>query len=191
MRIIAGSLARRRLTAPSGRTTRPTGDRVREALFMHLQTAWLDGTFDGLDVLDLYAGSGALGLEALSRGARSVTFVEHDRGALRALEENVRTLEVRQQCRIVKGTLPAAAARLGGPFDLVLMDPPYAFRDVEALVQALEQTGALSDDALLVYEHAGDDPAPLAPDRLVHGTRTWGDTGVTIFAPRVGTVSAP
>ncbi len=118
MRIIAGAWRGRTLVAPPGATTRPTGERMREALFSMLISRI--GTFEGLRVADLFAGTGALGLEALSRGAAHCTFVEQDRVALEAIEANVAKLGASATI------LAQAAARFaGGPFDLVLIDPPY------------------------------------------------------------------
>jgi 16S rRNA (guanine966-N2)-methyltransferase len=121
MRIISGKWRGRTIVAPKGEATRPTADRTREALFSMLTSRL--GSFEGLRVADLFAGSGALGLEALSRGAASCLFVEQDRAALDALKANVAKLEavadIRAQSVLTLGSLPA-------PLDLILMDPPYA-----------------------------------------------------------------
>lgn len=118
MRIIAGKWRGRVLKAPVGKATRPTSDRAREALFSMLQSRL--GSFEGLKVCDLFAGTGALGLEALSRGAAHCTFVEQDRAALDALKANIAMLDA-------DATIRAQSAEnfKGGPFDLVLIDPPY------------------------------------------------------------------
>src|SRR5919206_4033417 len=120
-RIVAGTLGGRRLTAPPGRDTRPTSDRVREALFSIL------GPVDGADVLDLFAGSGALGLEALSRGAAHATFVESDREACRTINRNLDKLGLENATVLCQNVLTAlrADARTGSRYDLVLLDPPY------------------------------------------------------------------
>lgn len=120
MRIISGQWRGRQLVAPKGETTRPTADRTREALFSMLVSRV--GSFDGLAVADLFAGSGALGLEALSRGAATCVFVEHDKHALDALRGNLTKLgakgDVRAQSVMALGPAPA-------PLDIILMDPPY------------------------------------------------------------------
>lgn len=120
MRIISGQWRGRPLVAPKGDTTRPTADRTREALFSMLTSRL--GSFEGLAVADLFAGSGALGLEALSRGAASCVFVEQDRDAVTALRANADKLgirpDIRQTSVLSLGSAPA-------PFDLILMDPPY------------------------------------------------------------------
>ena len=133
MRIIAGQFRGRPLLAPQGSETRPTADRVREALFSMLASRL--GSFEDLRVADLYAGSGALGLEALSRGAKHATFVENDPRAQSAIKANAETLGVSDRVRIVGGsalTLPRS-----DPFDLVFADPPYAPRSGTAVVRAV------------------------------------------------------
>ena len=122
MRIITGKFRGRRLTAPRGNATRPTADRTRETLF-NMLTSRL-GTFEGLMVADLFAGSGALGIEALSRGASKCLFVEEDANAIEALRKNINALDLRDATRIEQGSV----MRLGpakAPCDLILLDPPY------------------------------------------------------------------
>src|SRR6185503_5667213 len=136
MRIIAGTWRGRPLAAPPGQATRPTRDRAREGLFSMLQSRL--GSFEGLSVADLFAGTGALGLEALSRGAGHCTFIEKDRQALAILRRNIDRLgagdraDVRAQA--VEHAPPPAA-----PFDLVLMDPPYGAGLAQAALQRLAQ----------------------------------------------------
>jgi 16S rRNA (guanine966-N2)-methyltransferase len=183
MRITGGTFRSRTLVAPRGQETRPTSDRVREALFSMLAS---DGLFDGereVRALDLYAGSGALGLEAISRGARSAVLVECARPALAAIRENVRALRLdADQVTVVAMRVERALATLEGPFELILLDPPYAevagkgFDDVLAAAARL-----LADSGILVVEHASSDepsaPAGLALDRR----RRHGDTTVSLF----------
>ncbi len=122
MRIIAGDWRGRKLTAPAGDTTRPTADRTRETLFSMLVSRL--GSFDGLSVADLFAGSGALGLEALSRGAARCTFVEQDAAALKALKANVAALEAGTRADVrASSVLSLGPAK--EPLDLLLLDPPY------------------------------------------------------------------
>ncbi|TMM50150.1 16S rRNA (guanine(966)-N(2))-methyltransferase RsmD [Qipengyuania marisflavi] len=122
MRVTAGDWRGRKLTAPAGEATRPTADRTRETLF-NMLTSRL-GSFEGLSVADLFAGSGALGLEALSRGAASCLFVEHDAAAVKAIRSNIETLDAR-----AKTTVQQASVMSLGParnvHDLILLDPPY------------------------------------------------------------------
>src|SRR5262249_41616293 len=143
MRIISGEHRGRSITAPPGRTTRPTPDRVRGALFSALESRLGGpGSLEGVRVLDLFAGSGALGLEALSRGAAHAVFVERDRAALRALQDNLATLKLGDRARVMPEdavhAVRALAAR-GERFDAVLVDAPYGAPEaVEALSAAGE-----------------------------------------------------
>jgi len=180
MRVIAGSLGGRRLVAPSGHGTRPTSDRVREALFNVL------GDVSGAVVLDLYAGTGALGIEALSRGAVRATFVENGRPALAALRQNLKTLGLEGASRVIAQPVSRAIAALAsqGPFDLVFADPPYAalaeaVRSLEAMVRAKDLFAASS--VRVVLEHASRDAPPelAGLDRVE--TRIYGDTALTLF----------
>ena len=123
MRIIAGEWRGRKLQAPAGDATRPTADRTRETLFSMLLSRL--GTFDGLGVADLFAGSGALGLEALSRGAASCLFVEQDAAAIRALRANIAALRAQLRCE-VRAASVLALGPAQAPLDLLLLDPPYA-----------------------------------------------------------------
>jgi 16S rRNA (guanine(966)-N(2))-methyltransferase RsmD len=156
--------------------TRPTTDRVREALF-NIVTARLDLT--GLSVLDLYAGSGALGLEALSRGAESATFVESDRRAATVLERNIATLGL-PGASLRRGLVATVlAAGTTAPVDLVLADPPYdiAANEVEALLAALPANGWVRDGSVVVVERAAGGPALNWPDGWdPWQQRVYGDT---------------
>jgi len=178
LRVIAGRLGGRRLSAPRGHVTRPTGARVREALFSIL------GPLDGARVLDLYAGTGALSLEALSRGAERAVLVEHDRNALACLRENVAALSLGPHAVVVPLRLPRALAAVveHGPFDLVLCDPPWAdLASASAILARLPREGGLAAGARLVLEHAEKDDPPALPGLTVVDRRTWGDTAVTMF----------
>ncbi|HEV2999774.1 MAG TPA: 16S rRNA (guanine(966)-N(2))-methyltransferase RsmD [Solirubrobacteraceae bacterium] len=174
MRIVAGRFGGRRLTAPPGRDTRPTSDRVREALFSIL------GPLDGEAVLDLYAGSGALGIEALSRGAGSAVFVERDTRALAALRANLDALGVRADVR--RGDALAAlreARKRGETYDLVLCDPPY--RLAPGLGRPLGEALApvLADGARVVTESDRRTPLDLDLEPLID-ERRYGDTLIRI-----------
>lgn len=175
MRVIAGRFGGRRLSAPRGAGTRPTADRVREALFSML------GPLEGISVLDLFAGTGALGIEALSRGAQRAVFVERDRRALSALRANLAALgldpaaEVRPQDAFAALALAGAA---GERYRLVFLDPPYAQAAAwgPKLAQALPEV--LAPDGLVVVE--ADRRAPLAIGLPVRRQRRYGDTSITI-----------
>lgn len=178
MRVIAGEFRGRRLASARARDLRPTADRVREALFSILGPA-----VRGARVLDLYAGTGALALEALSRGARSATCVERSPAALAALERNVRELELGDRVTVVRGDALAYARRLRGEadrFDLVFCDPPYADPSEPILADV---AGGTWWTTAAVLEHAATQP-PATPEGLSADTRRYGDTGVTIFRRR-------
>jgi 16S rRNA (guanine966-N2)-methyltransferase len=157
MRIIAGEWRGRKLVAPAGRETRPTADRTRETLFSMLASRL--GNFEALRVADLYAGSGALGLEALSRGAAHATFVETDRAAIKAIDANVEALNVRD--RVAVRAMSAAALPAAEPFDLVFADPPYELGSGTAAAQAVAQAGWLAPGGWMATEtHRGDAVTP-------------------------------
>lgn len=153
-RIIGGSARGRRLKAPTGERTRPTSDRVREALFSSLDAEL--GSIAGLRFLDLYAGSGAVGLEARSRGADAVTLVEHDRRTTMLIRDNLRTLGF-SQVEVVAGAVARVlAGSPSAPYDVVFLDPPYDLSadDVLADLTALRRHGWLSEDAVVVVERS-------------------------------------
>lgn len=176
MRVVAGTFKGRRLAAPKGGSTRPTADRVREAVFNLL------GPVGGESVLDLYAGSGALGIEALSRGAADVTFVESDPHALRTLRENLERLGA--DARVVRSSVPAflrAAARRGERWTLALCDPPYrlAARLAPGLGGLLQPV--LAEDSRVVVESSVREPLKL--DLPLETERRYGDTLIVIHSP--------
>lgn len=190
MRVIAGSARGRPIKAPRGHTTRPTSDRVREALFSSIAAE-----VAGAVVLDLFAGSGALGIEALSRGAEFAVFVDDDQRAIRTITENLDTAGVRAQARVLRADAerfcsdPGAALgggrAAGAPpparFGLVLCDPPYALdlSTVLRAVQDLRAAGALTPDALVVIERDRRDTglALAMPDWVEHlRDRRYSDT---------------
>ncbi|TDU82475.1 16S rRNA (guanine966-N2)-methyltransferase [Kribbella voronezhensis] len=158
-RIIGGASGGRRIAVPAGSGTRPTADRVREAMFSSLETEF--GSFLGLAVLDLYAGSGALGLEALSRGAARVVLVESDRKAAEVIAANIKvvglpgaTVLTRPAEKVASGDNPA------GPFDLVCADPPYRLETLELqeVLTSLRDNGWLAEDAVVVVERGKREP---------------------------------
>lgn len=165
-RIIGGVAGGRRLITPRGVATRPTSDRVREALFSAVE-AWC-GSLDGLRFLDLYAGSGAVGLEAWSRGAGVVTFVEQDRKTAALIARNVETLGVGRA--VVTATSVATALRKSpsAPYDIAFLDPPYPLSDsdVTAALAALVAGDWLVPGALVVVERSGRGPDLVWPEGL-------------------------
>jgi 16S rRNA (guanine(966)-N(2))-methyltransferase RsmD len=180
MRIVAGTLRGRELSTPGGDATRPTAARAREALFAILADV------SEARVLDLYAGSGALGLEALSRGAEQLVLVESSKAAQRSIRQNLTTLGVEARATLLPLRAEASLHALGrfGPFTLVFADPPWA--DAQAAVAVLEKLASsalLAPAARLVLEHAARTPPTLKADSRLSptDTRRWGDTAVTIF----------
>jgi 16S rRNA (guanine966-N2)-methyltransferase len=149
VRIIAGDWRRRLLRAPEGDTTRPTADRTRETLFAMLTSRL--GTFEGLAVADLFAGSGALGLEALSRGAQSCVFVEHDAAALRALRANIAALRAQPQSD-VRAASVMALGPAAKPYDLLLLDPPYGTGAGSVALDRLQRLGWIGDATWIALE---------------------------------------
>ncbi len=180
MRVVAGTARGRRLRSPEGDTTRPTSDRVREAVFNALHS---QGLVHDARIADLFAGSGALGIEALSRGAAHVWFVESDRGAQTVIDDNLRTLDLAEDATVVRATVATAlVSGVGDRLDVVLADPPYAFDDWPGLCAAIEPM--LADDGLLVAESGG--PISLAPGWEKMRERTYGGTVITFALPPLG-----
>ena len=176
MRITGGALARRTLEAPRGDRTRPTTDRVREALFSALGSRM---DLAGARVLDLFAGSGALGLEALSRGAAHATFVEHHAPTLAVARRNAAALGVEGRAAFVRADALAHLGRTPGPFDLVLADPPYALGRLAALPG--EARPRLAPGGLFVLEHDARHDFGGADGWLQ--SRVYGGTVVSLFGP--------
>jgi 16S rRNA (guanine966-N2)-methyltransferase len=177
LRLTGGQLGGRRLRAPrSG--VRPTSDRVRESLFARL------GDLEGAAVLDLFAGTGALGFEALSRGAAALVCVERSRGTLAVLRANVVSLGVDSSTRVMAGDAIAAVRRLGRAgeqFDLVLVDPPYASEAAGGVLEALVEAGVLAPGAVVVLERSRSHSLPVVAGLGQLDERRYGDTLITRF----------
>lgn len=179
MRILAGALKGRRLVTPRGARTRPTADHVRLALLDALGP-WLPGAH----LLDLFAGAGGVGLEALSRGAARATFVEQDRRALDALRANIAALGVEDRARVVAAEARRALARLGregARFEVIFLDPPYE-RDLAGPVLAgLGAAGLAAPGAVVVAQHLTKRPPAAAGGLAAFRTRRFGETTLTFF----------
>ena len=191
MRIVGGKWRGRRIEAPEGRNvTRPTTDRMRESIAsMILSARGLD--LSGESVLDAFAGSGAMGMELLSRGAAHATFVDRDRGAVARLRRSAQALGARpSELHALAGDVFSLASRglPGAPFHVVFLDPPYAFdaERVAGLVEELANSGQLAVEAVVVYEHASDAPG-LCSERLeLVRSKSHGTTAVDLLVLRGG-----
>jgi 16S rRNA (guanine966-N2)-methyltransferase len=179
MRIIAGDFRGRRLHAPKGYSIRPTIDRVRESVFNIIAAK-----VPGAKVLDLFAGTGAMGLEALSRGARFCLFVDKRAEAVRLIRDNVQLCAVQDRSRIIQGSANAVIRRLrleGELFDLVFMDPPYGKGYIEKILQIIG--GVVRDDTLVIGEQHVKDKLPLVPAMWqTDSERRYGDTLISVYS---------
>lgn len=180
MRVIGGKLKGRRLSAPGGLRTRPTPERVREAVFNILPRE-----FPFENVLDLYAGTGAMAIEALSRGAHQAVLIDRDQKAVSAIRKNIRACGLSERARVVKDDVVGAVRRLagrGGTFDLVFIDPPYEAGLTEKTLEAVS-SGALAPGGVVVAEASKKTPAIEPPEGLeLVDARRYGDTVVYFYA---------
>lgn len=177
MRIIAGTARGRKIEAPEGKNTRPTLDRVRENLFNILQMK-----IRGSRILDLFAGSGALSIEALSRGAESATLVDSDRNANRIQKKNLESLGFAGQAEVMLRDWKQAAAELirdGRQYDLVFLDPPYRMTDLRDVFTTLEKL--LADDGLVVLEHEAKAEVTAGEAFTETDRRQWGYCGISFY----------
>lgn len=179
IRIVAGKFRGRRLAVPDGKGTRPTSDRVRESIFSILSHGLFENGFDGLRVLDVFAGTGALGLEALSRGAAYALFMENDAGARALIRENIEALELTGHTKIFRrdATNPGPRENIP-PFDLVFLDPPYAKGLGEHALTALRDGNWLTETALAVLEEKADIEVAIPAGFSLQDKRTYADTQV-------------
>lgn len=179
VRVLSGAARGRRLRVPGGGRTRPTASIVREALFdILVHRGWLTGGA----VLDLYAGSGALGIEAGSRGATRVVFVEEARSAARVLRENLAAVDVEHEVLVMSAQRALAAlGRAGASFDGVFADPPYEQGLVDRTVAAVVCAGVLAPGGWLAIEHAARERPTAVPGVAVAVERRYGSTRLTIF----------
>ncbi len=182
MRVIAGRLRGATIRTPDTDAVRPTYDRVRESLF-----SIIEPHVGGASVLDLFAGSGSLGIECLSRGADSVTFVESDRSVLEVVRTNLDALELQAESRTVRGDAIRLLKRglPGAPFDIVFVDPPYASGLAVEALTLLGGSTLLSDDVLVIVEYETGRPPPESAGRLsLVRTKTYGTTEVGFYKVR-------
>ncbi|MBQ9944112.1 MAG: 16S rRNA (guanine(966)-N(2))-methyltransferase RsmD [Clostridia bacterium] len=177
MRIIAGEKKSRRIEAPEGTDTRPTADRIKEALFSILQRRLYDAS-----VLDLYAGSGALSLEALSRGAASAQLVDKNFKACKVIRQNIQSLGYEEKAQLMN-TEDAKAVEMmegqGRTFDLIFLDPPYRMNMTD-MMGRLEKK-LLAEDGMIVCEHDRNTPPDTPPNLILQDRREYGNTGISFF----------
>lgn len=182
MRVIAGSARGIRLAAPAGSGTRPTADRVREALFSIIQSRF---DFDGARILDICAGTGALGIEALSRGAESGCFIENNRQAAHCLQKNLASARCAERATVleidaVKGL--ELLARRGSSFDMIFFDPPYASGLYSIVPEMLSDLELVKEEGLLVVECAAKNQMPQRAGSFVkQERRVYGDTALELY----------
>ena len=184
MRIVAGAFRGRQLHSPKGMMTRPTTDRVREAIFSIIAS-----DIAGARVLDLFAGTGALGLEALSRGAEHAVFVDQDSRAVRLIESNVALCNVRNRVTIIQGSVHQVIKRLtnqGNTFHLIFLDPPSGKGYIEKTLLLL--SGVIGPEGLVIAEHHVRDVLPSQWEEWLRTeTRRYGDTMISFFVPASST----
>ncbi len=178
MRIIGGEARSRQIEAPKGMDTRPTQDKVRESLFNILR--W---DLEGRIVLDLFAGSGALGLEAISRGAAYAVFVDSSVQAAKVVKNNAERLGFADRAKVIRADWHAAVTTLAphskGGFDLVFLDPPYRMANTGEMCSHMLKCHILKQSPLIVIEHTLDTPPRLGDEFRITDSRRYGDTGIT------------
>lgn len=187
MRVIAGKFKGKRLKSVSNKHTRPTTDRVKEAVF-HM----LGPFFDGGVCLDLYAGSGSLGIEAISRGMDRVVFIENNQQAIRSIYENINELHIEQQSEIVKMDVQKALKYLQDEsykFNLIVIDPPYDLKNHDEILAKIIQSNLLSFRGKILFEHASNLQLSEQEGLMKVKMNTYGSTAITIFEYRQNTFS--
>ena len=177
MRVITGSARGRRLKELEGMETRPTTDRVKEGLFSALQF-----DIEGRRVLDLFAGTGQLGIECLSRGAASAVFVDRRADAVKLIRENLRLTELEDRARVVAGDSMEYLKSIQEPFDIIFLDPPYAAGLLEPAIAHIAKFDILAPHGIIAAEHPADRVLPaLAPPYRVHRTYRYGKIALTLY----------
>jgi len=180
MRIIAGEFKGRNLVNLKGRAIRPTSDRVREALFSILAPR-----IDKASVLDLFAGTGALGIEALSRGAAGSVFVDISKNSIKIIEKNIELLGIRDKTEVFyhdAHTILSSNKLFKKKFNMIFIDPPYNKGSVFRILKNIDLLKIMEDDAVIIAEHSAKEDCSLAVSGLeLYDSRAWGDTGISFF----------
>lgn len=178
MRVVAGRVKGHHLQAPKGMETRPTSDKVREAMFAVLADRVVDQ-----DVLDLFAGTGALAIEALSRGATQAVLVEKRPAACHVIRANLRHTRLEEEARLLCMPVERALKTLDTPFGLVFLDPPYAMPNLHGIMSTLSGSGVIGNSTTVVFEHSPRFAVAERYGRLaLQRQKVYGDTAVSIFA---------
>jgi len=176
MRVTGGIGKGRRLTVPTGSGVRPTSDKVKQALFNILGDRVLDASF-----LDLYAGAGGIGIEALSRGAGSVVFVDSSRGSLSVIKKNIEQAGFEDLAQVIPARAESYLKRSSGPYDIVFLDPPYA-EDLQPLLDRIAESGIVKISGIVVAEHFKKQPSPEKAGALVlYREARYGDTVLAFY----------
>ena len=182
LRIIGGKLKGRKLAAFRGQSVRPTSDRVRESLFNILSVGW-----EGKEVLDLFAGTGGLGIEAISRGACRVVFIENHPNAIHVLEKNITALDLRSCCEVIKCSVEKGICLVGKTdqlFDVIFLDPPYGGGFADTTLRLLGANAILDTSGVVVVEHHFKEALSERYQKLCRSDqRTYGKTGISFFVP--------
>jgi len=181
MRIIAGEHRGRTLVAPGGQATRPTADRTRQALFNVLEHAPWGRSVAGARVADFFSGSGALGLEALSRGAEACLFVDHDAAARAVIARNIAALRLEARCEIKAWDATRLPPDVSAPFDVAFLDPPYGRQLAPPTLAALQAGGWLAPTAIVVVETGAAEAALMVAGLECMDSRAWGAARVTFL----------
>lgn len=177
MRIIAGELKGRRLMSPSDNRVRPTTDKVKEAVF-----SMIYGYLDGSIVIDLFAGTGNLGLEAISRGAERAYFVDRDRTSIGLVRENVKHCKVEDRSVIIWSDYASAFKKIGEKADVIFLDPPYSAGYMEECIKLISQSGILAEEGIVVAEYSSSDTLPeQIEDMVLVKSKRYGKISVSIF----------
>ncbi|MCL2527022.1 MAG: 16S rRNA (guanine(966)-N(2))-methyltransferase RsmD [Defluviitaleaceae bacterium] len=183
MRVIAGKARRTALAAPKGQATRPTADRVKENLF-NIISHYVPGA----RFLDLFCGSGAIGVEALSRGAETAVFVDISKDAILATNSNIARTRLEKQSKVLQMCVIQAITKLkfdGNCFDIIFMDPPYNSTLFPQVAKALETASLLSDEGILIAEIGADEPLPDVSPFVLEDNRTYGNTQLLLYKRKI------